>query len=99
MEATIGAVRLRVADLDGARDFYERTIGLAAVGSPEDGMARLGAGGTSLIELEGDPDAGERPPRTTGLFHLAIVQPSRADLAKAVHRIAEAGGRLTGAAD
>jgi catechol 2,3-dioxygenase len=97
---TIGAVRLRVADLDGVRDFYERAIGLAEVpGSPENDVARLGAGGMSLIELETDPKAGERPPRTTGLFHLAILQPSRADLAKAVHRIAEAGARLTGASD
>jgi catechol 2,3-dioxygenase len=97
---TIGAVRLRVADLDAVRDFYERAIGLAELpGSHEDGAAALGAGGTPLIELDGDPDAGERPPRTTGLFHLAILLPSRADLAKAVHRIAQAGGRLTGASD
>ncbi len=97
---TIGAVRLRVADLDGVRDFYERAIGLAELpASGEDSVARLGAGDTPLIELEADPEAGERPPRTTGLFHLAILQPSRADLAKAVHRIAGAGARLTGASD
>ena len=95
----IGAVRLRVADLEGVREFYERALGLSETGAGEEEVARLGAGGRTLIELEGDPEAPGRPPRTTGLFHLAILQPSRADLAKAIHRIAEAGARLSGASD
>src|SRR5256885_10939263 len=40
-----------------------------------------------------------RPHGTSGLFHLAILVPSRADLARALQRVAEAGCRLSGASD
>ncbi|MGA9634831.1 MAG: VOC family protein [Solirubrobacterales bacterium] len=98
---SIGPVRLTVADLDGIRDFYRAAIGLTEL-DPENGVVRLGAddaSSRSIVELVGDPDAPPRPRRTSGLFHLAIVVPSRADLARALQRIAEAGWRLSGAAD
>jgi catechol 2,3-dioxygenase len=47
----------------------------------------------------GEPGATPRPRATSGLFHLAIVVPTRADLARALQRVAQAGWRLTGAAD
>src|SRR5262245_5663529 len=98
---SIGAVRLAVADLDRMRDFYEGAIGLKTVpgGQGDREIVRLGAGGLALVELEADPDAGPRPPRTSGLFHQAILVPSRADLARALQRIADARWRLTGASD
>jgi catechol 2,3-dioxygenase len=96
---TPGAVRLRVADLDGARDFYERAIGLRPMGPGADEVVRLAAGADAVIELEGDPEAPPRPPGTSGLFHLAILVPSRTDLARAIHRVAAAGTRLSGASD
>ncbi len=95
---SIGAVRLTVADLEGARDFYRDAIGLSEL-EPRDGIVRLGTNGQPLIELVGDPDATPRPRGTSGLFHLAIVVPSRADLARALQRVAEAGRRLSGASD
>jgi catechol 2,3-dioxygenase len=98
---SIGAVRLTVADLDRARAFYRDVIGLTEL-EPADGVVRLGAGGDSaepIIELVGDPDAPARPPGTSGLFHLAILVPSRPDLARALQRVAEAGWRLSGASD
>jgi catechol 2,3-dioxygenase len=52
-----------------------------------------------VVELIADPDATPRPPRTSGLFHLAILVPSRADLARALKRVADTGWRLTGASD
>jgi catechol 2,3-dioxygenase len=95
----VGAIRLAVADLDRAVSFYENTIGLTALDSAE-GVARLGPGdGPAIVELEPDPGAPPRPPGTTGLFHLAILVPSRADLAAATHRVTEAGWRFTGASD
>jgi catechol 2,3-dioxygenase len=97
----MGAVRLGVADVDGVRDFYRDAIGLSEL-QPEDGIVRLGTDGDSgeaLIELVGEPDAKPRPPGTSGLFHLAILVPSRADLARALQRVAEAGWRLSGASD
>ena len=93
-----GPVRLRVADLDSQHEFYERSLGLSPIDSG-DGVARLGSDGTPVVELDHRADAPARPPRTTGLFHLAILLPSRADLARALRRVADAGWRLTGASD
>ncbi len=93
-----GAIRLRVADLDGQRDFYERAIGLRSIDSA-DGVIRLGSDGTSVLELDPSPGAPPRPPRTTGLFHMAILVPDRAALASALARVVRAGSRLSGASD
>ncbi len=97
---TMGAVRLAVADLGSVRDFYRDAIGLAEL-SPGDGVVRLGTKGSddSIVELVGEPGASPRPRGTSGLFHLAILVPSRADVARALQRVAEAGWRLSGASD
>ncbi len=94
----MGAVRLRVADLGAARDFYERVIGLETLESAP-GQARLGVDGQGLVELASAPGAPPRPPRTTGLFHLAILVPDRARLGCALRRMAQADWGLTGASD
>ena len=93
-----GPVRLRVADLDSQREFYERAIGLSPIDSG-DGVARLGSDGTPVVELDHRADAPARPPQTTGLFHLAILVPDRAALAAALARAVRAGGRISGASD
>jgi catechol 2,3-dioxygenase len=95
-----GAVRLTVGDLQGQASFYEETIGLTRLGEG-DGLVRLGAGadGMALVELRDDAQASPRPPRTSGLFHLAILLPDRTELGRALQRIAGAGWGLTGAAD
>ena len=93
-----GAVRLNVADLERARAFYEETIGLRVV-AEDDGALQLGADGGVVVELVETSDAPRRPPRTTGLFHLAILVPSRLELARALRRIVKSGWSLTGASD
>ena len=95
---SMGAVRLRVADLERQRDFYRDAIGLAEL-SAQDGVVRLGSGDRSIVELVGDPDAPPRPRGTSGLFHLAVLVPGRPDLARALQRVADAGWHLTGASD
>jgi catechol 2,3-dioxygenase len=55
--------------------------------------------GAPLVELVAAPGAPARPPVSTGLFHLAILVPERADLARALVRLSGAGWRLTGASD
>jgi catechol 2,3-dioxygenase len=98
-DTSIGKVRLRVADLDDLTTFYERVIGLQAV-EREGDVARLGAaGGEPVIELVGAPDAPPPPSFSTGLFHLAILVPDRAELARSLQRVGGAGWRLTGASD
>jgi catechol 2,3-dioxygenase len=98
---SIGAVRLAVADLDDVADFYRGAIGLRPLEPKQSKIVRLGTGedAAPLVELVGDPSAPPRPRHTTGLYHLAILVPTRADLARALQRVADAGWRLTGAAD
>ena len=97
-DTRLGAIRLRAGDIGLLRDFYERVIGLRAI-AHEDGVTALGAGDASLVELVSDPDAPPRPPRTTGLFHLALLVPARADLTRALRRVFENGWHLSGASD
>jgi catechol 2,3-dioxygenase len=52
-----------------------------------------------VIELVSAPDAPRAPSFSTGLFHLAILVPDRAELARSLKRLAGAGWRLTGASD
>jgi catechol 2,3-dioxygenase len=93
----IGAVRLRVADLDGLRAYYETAIGLRMLERDGD-VVRMGSDRT-LLELVGDPDAPPAPRGSTGLFHFAILVPSRPELARSVRRVVDAGERFTGASD
>jgi catechol 2,3-dioxygenase len=93
----IGAVHLRVAHLEQVRSYYERAIGLSTL-DHTDGTLTLGAD-TPLVVLHHDHEAPPPPARTTGLFHLAILVPSRPDLARAIQRVVSAGERFTGASD
>ena len=93
----LGATHLTVSDLTRAVDFYERAIGLSVSGR-EEGRAALGAEGEDLLVLHELPAA--RPPgRHAGLFHVAILFPSRLELARALRRVLESGGALQGASD
>jgi catechol 2,3-dioxygenase len=95
----VGAVRLRVNDLAQAKSFYDRMIGLRELEGDGD-TVRLGPeGGPSLVELIGDPDAPRRPAGSTGLFHLALLVPSRVELARALRRVMNGGWQFTGASD
>jgi catechol 2,3-dioxygenase len=84
-DALPGRVSLTVADLDRQISFYERVIGLQLQGRDED-TARMGAGGDDLIHLVQIPGA-VRHPRTTGIYHFAILLPSRRELARAIARL------------
>jgi catechol 2,3-dioxygenase len=98
-ETSVGAVRLVVADLDAVAGFYQAAIGLREVEQSGD-TVRLGAEpGAPIVELVGRPNAPARPPRSTGLFHLAVLVPSRVELARSLRRVAGAGWRFTGASD
>ena len=95
----MGVVRLTVADLNRSRAFYEQAIGLRA-SERDDGTIAFGAAGAPpLVELRGDSSAARLDRRATGLYHLAILAPSRVDLAFALGRLAEARWPLDGASD
>jgi len=93
----VGAVHLTVADLDRSVDYYERAIGLQTHGR-ENGTARLGAGGDDLLVLYEEPGA-QPAPQNTGLFHFALLVPSRPDLARWLAHAAQTQVELTGMSD
>jgi len=96
---TLGLVALTVSDLAASRQFYEQAIGLRA-SERDDGAVELAAqDGRPLVVLHGDSAAPRLDRRATGLFHLAILFPSRLDLAFALARLAEARWPLDGASD
>ena len=94
----IGQVQLRVRDLDVVSTFYQRVIGLSVLDRAA-GQVTLGAGPVPLLVLLGDPDAASRNPRDAGLFHIAFLMPSCADLARWLAHVTRLGVRLQGASD
>jgi catechol 2,3-dioxygenase len=98
-DTAIGTVRLTVSDLSRSREFFERVIGLRA-SERQNGAVALGVSGeTPLIELHGDSSAPKLDRRAPGLYHLAVLLPSRADLGQALGRLADARWPLDGASD
>ena len=98
----IGHVHLKVADLDRAMGFYCGVLGFQLMQRYGDQAAFISAGGYHHhIGLNTWESKGGTPPApgTTGLFHTAILYPTRAALADALHRVREAGIALDGASD
>jgi catechol 2,3-dioxygenase len=98
----IGHVHLKVSDIDRSLDFYRGVLGFELQDRIGDQAAFLSAGGYHHhIGLNTWESAGAPPPprNTTGLYHFAIRYPTRAALAKALRRLAEAGVPLGGASD
>jgi catechol 2,3-dioxygenase len=98
-DTRIGSVHVTVRDLSRSRDFYERVLGLRVSERDSGSLASGAAGGRALIELHGDPNAPPLDPRATGLFHQALLMPTRWDLALALGRLAQARWPLSGASD
>jgi catechol 2,3-dioxygenase len=99
---TIGHVHLKVSDLERAIGFYRDILGFQLTQRYGTQAAFLSAGGYHHhIGLNSWESVGGAPPprSATGLYHLAILYPTRADLGIAVRRVLEAGIPLDGAAD
>ena len=98
----IGHVHLKVADLDRALGFYCGVLGFELQQRLGSGAAFISAGGyhhhigLNTWESKGGPPP---PAGTTGLFHTAILYPTRPALADALHRVLSAGIPLDGASD
>ncbi|MGH7972973.1 MAG: VOC family protein [Limisphaerales bacterium] len=101
-QVRIGHVHLKVADLDRALAFYQDVLGFEVTQRYGRQAAFLSAGGyhhhigLNTWESEGGT---QPPPGTTGLYHVAIVYPTRAELADALHRVRKARISLEGASD
>ncbi len=98
----IGHVHLKVADLDRALKFYCGVLGFELQQRLGPGAAFISAGGYHHhIGLNTWESAGGSPPPqgTTGLYHLAILYPGRADLARALKQLIQHNIPLDGASD
>ena len=96
-DTTVGAVHLTVAELDRSIDYYRQAIGLDVL-QRADGGASLGAGPTELLALEELP--GARPADGySGLYHFALLVPTRADLARWLAHAIRDRVPLTGLSD
>ena len=101
-EVTIGHVHLTVADLERSLAFYRDLLGFAVTTRYGDSAVFLSAGGYHYhIALntwagKGAPPA---PMGHSGLYHFAILYPTRRELALALKRLMDAGYPLTGVAD
>ena len=98
----MGHVHLRVADLDRSLAFYHGVLGFDITQHFGNSAAFLSAGGyhhhiglNTWESLGGSPP----PPGTTGLYHLAVLYPTRAALSDALHRLLATNISLDGAAD
>ena len=98
----IGHVHLKVADLERALGFYCGVLGFEVMQRMGSGAAFISAGGYHHhIGLNTWESKGGHPPPpgTTGLFHTAILYPTRPALADALYRVIQAGIELDGASD
>ncbi len=95
--AHLGPVTLAVADLQRAIEFYERVLGLR-IQRRENDSAALGAGGEELLILV-EKRGARRAGRHAGLYHVALLYPSREELARAAVRLASTRTPIQGASD
>ena len=101
-QTRIGHVHLTVADLDWSLAFYRDILGFEVTTTYGDSAVFLSAGGyhhhigLNTWKGEGVPSP---PPRTSGLYHFAILFPSRLELAKVLQRLIDANYPLDGASD
>ncbi len=93
----LGAVHITVTDLDRTVGFMQDAIGLR-LHRREDSVAAMGAGEDDVVVLHEEPGA-RQPGRTAGLFHFALLFPSREELARALQRLAIGRIPITGASD
>jgi catechol 2,3-dioxygenase len=101
-QTRIGHVHLKVADLDRALSFYCDLLGFSLITTYGKEAAFISAGGYHHhigLNTWYSKDAPPAPVRSAGLFHTAILYPTRRDLAVAFQRLVDAKYPITGASD
>jgi catechol 2,3-dioxygenase len=101
-QTRIGHVHLKVSDLDRALSFYKGILGFELTQKFGDSAAFISAGGYHHhigLNTWFSKNAPPPPPHSTGLYHTAVVYPTRRDLAAVLQRLIDAKYPLTGTAD
>ena len=94
----LGAVHLVVTDLDRSVAWYQAALGLR-VQRQDVGVAALGDGDEEVVVLHEDATATQPPRRASGLYHYALLYPTREELARAALRLAATRTPIQGASD
>jgi len=101
-QTRIGHVHLKVADIDRALTFYKDLLGFEITQYYGQSAVFLSAGGYHHhigLNTWHSRNAGPAPTNTAGLYHVAILYPTRKDLATVLKRLSDAKYPLTGASD
>jgi catechol 2,3-dioxygenase len=101
-QTKIGHVHLKVADIDRALSFYRDILGFEVTQYYGSSAVFLSAGGYHHhigLNTWHSKNASAAPVNTAGLYHLAILYPTRRDLAEVLMRLIQAKYALTGASD
>src|SRR5262245_3426208 len=96
---SVGQAALTVADLQRSERFYCDVLGMRVLSRGDGTLTLTADDATPLLELTELPGARPKPARATGLYHFAVLVPSRLDLARSLRRLAEMHYPLTGASD
>ena len=101
-QTRIGHVHLKVADLERSLKFYRDLLGFQVMDRFGDSAVFISAGGYHHhigLNTWQSKDAPPAPKRAAGLYHIAILYPTRKDLGVILQRLVDADYKLTGAAD
>lgn len=98
-QTSIGAVHLTSASLERALGFYREVLGFQLLREQSPTATLTADGVTPLLVLTEKPGARPKPPRSTGLYHFAILVPDRRHLARSLRRLVELRYPIDGASD
>ena len=99
MEPRLGYVELQVSNLDNSLKFYQEIIGLKLLEMNGNTAKLTSDGETPILTLMEESSFIERPMRTTGLFHFAILVPNREELAMLLQHLIDSNYPLQGVSD
>lgn len=95
----IGQVNLKVQDLERALAFYKEVIGFKVYEQDEKSAKLTADGKTVLLTIEQPADIIPKQGRTAGLYHFALLVPTRGDLGRVLKHLLQSGYPLQGASD
>jgi len=101
-QTSIGHVHLKVSNIERALGFYQELLGFEITQRYGEGAVFISAGGYHHhigLNTWHSKDSGPAPIRAAGLYHVAILYPTRKDLAIILKRLIDADYPLSGASD